>query len=67
MEKLDWESTVKAKHNFERVYKSHSVTVQNYHSNNGLFDTNIFKDIVSNAGQTLSFCGVNSHHQNGKA
>ena len=67
MKKLDGESTVKAKHNFERVWKSYSVTVQHYQSDNILFDTKIFKDVVYTAGQTLSCCGVNAHHQNRKA
>ena len=67
MDKLGGESTIKAKHTFERICKSHSVTVQHYHSNNGLFDTNIFKDKVYTDEQTLSFCGVNAHHQNIKA
>ena len=66
MDKIYGESTVKAKHTFECVQKSHSVIIQNHHSKNGLFDTKIFKDAVYTAGQTLSFCGVNYHHQNGK-
>ena len=67
MEKLDGESTVQAKHTFEHVCKSHSVTVHHCHSNNGLFDIKIFKEEVSTAGQTLSFCLVDSHYQNGNA
>ena len=67
MKKLDGESIAEAKHTFERVCKPHSVNVQHYHSDNGLFDTKISKDAVSTAGQTLSFCGVNAHHQNDKA
>ena len=43
MEKLGGESTVEAKHTFECLCKSHSVTVQHYHSDNGLSDTKIFK------------------------
>ena len=43
------------------------MTIQHYHHNNRLFDTKIFKDAVYTSGKTLSFCGVNSHHQNGKA
>ena len=39
VEKLDGESTVEAKHNCEPVCKSHSVTIHNYHSDNGLFDS----------------------------
>jgi hypothetical protein len=60
-------TTVEAKLAFERVVASYSVTVRHYHSDNGLFDTKAFKASLSKAGQTLSFCGVNVHHQNGKA
>ena len=32
-----------------------------------MFDTKAFKASVTKAQQTLSFCGVNAHHQNGKS
>ena len=67
MIKLDADSTVEAKQAFERVANEHGVRIKHYHSDNGLFDTNVFRHAVSAAGQTLSFCGVNAHHQNGKA
>ena len=67
IKKLDGISTVKSKHTFECVWKSHSVTVQNYHSYKRLFGTKILKYAVSTANQTLSCFGVNDHHQNGKA
>jgi hypothetical protein len=67
MTKMDAESTVEAKLAFERVSSSHGVTIRHYHSDNDLFDTKAFKNSISKAGQTLSFCGVNAHHQNGKA
>ena len=56
-----------AKLSFERVCQSHGVQVLHYHADNGLFDTQVFKGSVEKANQTLSFCGVNAHHQNGKA
>ena len=46
---------------------AHGVRVTHYHADNGLFDTKAFKASVTKAQQTLSFCGVNAHHQNGKA
>jgi hypothetical protein len=67
MTTLDSASTVEAKLAFERIASSNSVTIKHYHADNGLFDTKIFKKLVSEAGQTLSFCGVNAQHQNGKA
>ncbi|MEM1010162.1 MAG: hypothetical protein AAGJ35_14295, partial [Myxococcota bacterium] len=38
-----------------------------YHADNGLFDTKKFKESIAVNKQTLSFCGPNAHHQNGKA
>lgn len=67
MTKMDGDATVEAKLAFERVLNSHGVRVQHYHADNGLFDTKVFKGAVTKASQTLSFCGVNAHHQNGKA
>ena len=32
-----------------------------------MFDTKRFKEEYNTAKQTLSFCGVNAHHQNGKS
>ena len=67
MLKLDAESTVEAKLAFERVAASHGAMVHHYHADNGLFDTKLFKEAVRKSNQTLSFCGVNAHHQNGRA
>ena len=52
---ISGESTVEAKHTFERVRESHSITVQHYHSGNGIFETKMFKDIVSTDVQIISF------------
>ena len=67
MTKLNAETTVEAKRAFERLAQSHGVTIRHYHSDNGLFDTKLFKESVDQSNQTLSFCGPNAHHQNGKA
>lgn len=67
MTQMDGASTVEAKHAFERLAQAHGVKVQHYHSDNGLFDTKVFKDSVQASNQTISFCGPNAHHQNGKA
>ena len=64
---MDADSTVAAKLAFERVLSTHNVQASHYHCDNGLFDTTVFKASVATANQTLSFCGVNAHHQNGKA
>ena len=67
MTKMDAEATVKAKEAFERIASEHGTTVKHYHADNGLFDTKAFKQSVRVSAQTLSFCGVNAHHQNGVA
>ena len=67
MTKMDAESTIEAKLAFERTLGSHGVKALHYHADNGLFDTKLFKEAIQKAGQTLSFCGVNAHHQNGRA
>jgi hypothetical protein len=60
-------TTVEAKLAFKRVTSSRGVAIKHYHSDNGLFDTKAFKASIVQANQTLSFCGPNAHHQNGKA
>ena len=67
MTKMNAESTVEAKESFERIAHSHNVPIRHYHCDNGLFDTKAFKLSVHKAKQIISFCGVNAHHQNGKA
>ena len=59
--------TAKAKEAYARLALSHNITNVHYHADNGLFDTAAFKASIKHANQTLSFCGVNDHHQNGKA
>ena len=58
--------TVAAKEAFERFAASHNVTVKHYHADNGRFAANLFKQHVIDKGQTISYCGVGAHHQNGK-
>ena len=67
MTKMDAEATVEAKLTFERLAASHGVTIRHYHADNGLFDSKLFKESIQKSHQTLSFCGVNAHHQNGQA
>ena len=67
MTELDGKATVDAKMAFERIAAKYDVQIKHYHSDNGLFDTKIFLDSVKTSNQTMTFCGVNAHHQNGKA
>lgn len=56
-----------AKLAFERFSHSHGVTIRHYHCDNGRFAESAFRDNCTASNQTVSFCGVNAHHQNGIA
>ena len=64
---MNGQTTTEAKEAYDRLALSYNVTNLHYHADNGLFDTAAFKTSIKHANQTLSFCGVNAHHQNGKA
>ena len=57
--------TLHAKHCFERYCQQHSIQVRHYHADNGRFADKPFLTDVENKGQTITFCAVNSHWQNG--
>ena len=59
--------TVQAKHAFERFAKSHGVFISSYHADNGRFADNMFIQDCERQQQSITYCGVNAHHQNGIA
>ena len=59
------EQTVEAKHAFETFAASHGVTIKSYHADNGIFAEKAFRDKATADAQTLTFCAVGAHHQNG--
>ena len=62
------EETVLAKKTYETWCRTYGVTVRHYHFDNGRFADNKFLQAVSEyPHQTISYCGVNAHHQNGVA
>ena len=61
------DETIDAKESFERYARSHGVAVRHYHADNGRFADNKFREAVAKQGQSLTFCGVNAHFQNGVA
>jgi hypothetical protein len=62
------EETLAAKISFERYAERHRVRVQAYQVDNGRFAETIFMlQAFKDAGQTITFCGVNAHFQNGVA
>ena len=61
------ESTIMARRAFERHAKLYGVSVMHYHADNAIFDSKAFVEEVHACDQTISYCAVNAHHQNGKA
>jgi hypothetical protein len=61
------EETLGAKMAFEGFARSMNVRVQHYHADNGRFCENLWMANVKKEGQTISFCRVNAHFQNGVA
>jgi hypothetical protein len=59
--------TIEAKERFESWAAAQGVSILHYHADNGIFADNQFRKAVTEAKQTLSFCGVNAHFQNGFA
>jgi hypothetical protein len=59
--------TIEAKHAFERFAKVHGVSIKHYHADNGIFVSTDFVKAINHDGQTISYCAVNAHHQNGRA
>ncbi|KAL7482659.1 hypothetical protein ACHAW6_008323 [Cyclotella cf. meneghiniana] len=57
--------TLKAKQANEQYASKHSVRICHYHCDNICFLDNAFMQHVKQQQQTLIFCGVNAHFQNG--
>jgi hypothetical protein len=61
------EETLKSKLAFEKFALSQEVHIKHYHADNGRFKDSLFTKSIEDKGQTISFCGVRAHHQNGIA
>jgi len=60
--------TLAAKHSFEEfLMEAAHVTVKQWHSDNGIFVANEFKEDCREKHQTQTFSGVGAQHQNAKA
>ncbi len=64
---IDSEETAQAKSAFEAHARSMGVQILSYHADNGRFADNAFLHSVREGFQTITFCGVNAHWQNGIA
>ena len=67
MSSLDGPQTLDAKLSFERLALAHGVVVRTYQADNGRFSDPLFQDNCKENRQTITFCGVDAHHQNGIA
>ena len=65
MTSCNLEETIAAKQAFEKIAATYNVKIKHYHADNGHFACQGFRDEVARCGQTISFCGVGAHHQNG--
>jgi hypothetical protein len=59
--------TLLAKYAYECFLSSIGVTAKAYHADNGGFADKGFKDDCTMSSQSITFCGVGGHHQNGIA
>jgi hypothetical protein len=68
-QQLTSDENVEANHAFEAFTRSQGVTIKHSHADNGRFVDNTFvKDIrEARPSQSITYCGVNTHFQNGKA
>jgi hypothetical protein len=67
MRDLTLSETLMAKHAYERFLASLGVDSKAYYADNGRFADKGFRDDCVSSNQTITFCGVGSHHQNGIA
>ena len=54
-----------AKSAYEKLLHLAGRTAKHYHADNGRFSDKGFHQDINDKGQSISFCGVGAHHQNG--
>ncbi len=59
------EETVEAKEAFKRFTSRHGVTIEHYNADNDCFADNLFHEAIQQSGQSITYCGIKAHHQNG--
>ena len=64
---LSSEETIEGKKQYEAFCDQNGLQVKHYHADNGRFADNSFINDVRSKKQTISYCGVGAHHQNGIA
>ena len=63
----DARELLQSKRDFEVFCRQHGVTIKTLRADNGIYAANSFQTSCSTSGQSLTFCGVGSHWQNGLA
>ena len=67
MTSLTSKETIEAKNSLEQFEADHGVQVKQYHADSGRFTDNEFKQHCEQHRQTITYCSVNAHFQNGIA
>ena len=63
----DADEAIVGKVGFERFCAERGVRVTHYHADNGIFRSYKWVQDCTTKGQSITFAGVNAHHQNGRA
>ena len=61
------EDTIKSKRSYKAELRKHGKSARHYHAENGTYAVDKCREDIENSKQTLNFCGVGFHRQNGKA
>ena len=59
--------TIEGKHKVEEFYESIGYPIKAFRADNQIFNSEAFLDDCARSNQTMNFCGVGAHHQNGVA
>jgi hypothetical protein len=65
MRNFTLEETLSAKRAYEKLLHLAGRTAKHYHADNGRFADKGFHKDINDKGQSITFCGVGAHHQNG--
>ena len=63
----DADETLQGKKIFEEYSRQRGVQIRSYQADNGIFRAHKWMDDCRSKNQTMTFTGVNAHHQNGVA
>ncbi len=65
MRDLGMDETLLAKSAFERHAHEGGILIESYQADNGCFADAGFQKAIKDANQSINFCAVGAHHQNG--